>query len=171
MGVNKLGFNYPSGFGLSPIGGMTSGINEETTPIPPTFMGSVVEMQALTESDLNEIQTEQDLIDSGIGYTGPNLSGTTCEKIVGLLNLITGTENVPKIFGGSTLDISYSVDGEIIPLSRDDLEERPCIANPASPQRGGTDSGSVGSLTGITADPTVYIFYSENDHDGRCSSE
>jgi len=172
VGVNKLGFNYPSGFSLSPIGGMTSGITDETTPIPPTYMGSIVEMQSLKESDLLEIQTEQDMIDDGIGYTGPpDIEGTTCEKVVGLLNRITGTDNVPRIFGGSTLDISYSVSGQYINLDRDDIEDRPCIGSDASPDSGGDSSGSVGSLTGITADPTIYIFYSENDHDGRCSSE
>jgi hypothetical protein len=171
VGVNKLGYNYPSGFSLSPIGGMTSGITDETTPINPTYMGSIVEMQSLKESDLLEIQTEQDMIDDGLGYTGPDLEGTTCEKVVGLLNMVTGTDNVPRIFGGSTLDISYSVNGQYIHLDRDDKEDRPCIANDAKPQGSGTDSGSAGSLTGITADSTLYLFYSENDHDGRCSSE
>ena len=172
VGVNKLGYNYPSGFGLSPIGGMTSGITDETTPINPTYMGSIVEMQSLKESDLLEIQTEQDMIDSGVGgYTGPDLEGTTCEKVVGLLNLVTGTDNVPRIFGGSTLDISYSVSGQYINIERDDKESRSCIANVASAQRIGSDSGSAGSLTGITANPVVYLFYSENDHDGKCSSE
>ena len=171
VGVNKLGYNYPSGFSLSPIGGMTSGINEETTPINPTYMGSIVEMQSLQESDLLEIQTEQDMIEGGVGgYTGPELEGTTCEKIVGLLNLVTGTDNVPSIFGGSTLNISYTLNGEFINLERDDKKDRNCIADDAKPQGSGTDSGSVGSLTGITANPTLYMFYSENDHDGRCSS-
>jgi hypothetical protein len=172
VGVNKLGYNYPSGFSLSPIGGMTSGITDETTPINPTYMGSIVEMQSLKESDLLEIQTEQDMIDSGVGgYTGPSLEGTTCEKVVGLLNLVTGTDNVPRIFGGSTFDISYSVSGEYINIERDDKESRTCIADVASPQGVGSESGAAGSLTGITASPVVYLFYSENDHDGKCSSE
>ena len=175
-GVNRFGYNYPTQFGLSPVGGMTSGVNNEGTPFNPAYMGSIVEMQSLKESDLVEIQTEQDITDAGVGgYTGPvyngeSLDGTTCEQIVGLLNLITGTDNVPRIFGGSTLDISYSVGGEYINLQRDDKETRSCIANDALPEGKGTDTG-VGSLTGITADPTVYLFYSENDHDGRCGTE
>jgi len=174
-GINVMGFNYPSGFNLMPIGGMTSGYNDESSPIPSAFMGSIVRMYSLTENDMNTIKTEKDAILAG--YTGPEglsgISGDSCSLVVGLLNEIVGSENIPLLFGGSTLDLSYiesSVDEEgnerqqTKNLNRRDKEERPSIFDNASP------SSNKGSLTGVTSEHVVFIFSSENDHDGKCST-
>jgi len=173
-GINIKGYSYPTGFDLMAIGAMTSGVNDETTPLPDTYMGSVVKMESIRPEDLNTIKTESDFI-GGSGYTGPEgITGSDCMSVVGLLNKIMGTKNLPTTFCGSTLDISYQrivniigPDGNEIPrleyeeIDRDDIETRPCILDNASAQ-------SDAIVEGITAS-TVYIFASENDHDGRCS--
>jgi hypothetical protein len=171
-GVNAEGYNYPSGFQLMPVGGMTSGISNETTAIPPAFMGSVVRMTSHNEDQLVTLKTKKDVIGSTGGYTGPGGStGTSIMKVIYLLNQIMGTKNLPTPFGGSTLDISYTEtvtieddDGNDIQVDqyteveRDDLEDRPDIADNAAPQR-----------KEVEDNPTVYLFSVENDHDGRCS--
>tara|TARA_R110002012_G_scaffold322054_1_gene554325 strand:+ start:4553 stop:7156 length:2604 start_codon:yes stop_codon:yes gene_type:complete len=171
-GVNAEGYNYPSGFQLMPVGGMTSGISNETTAIPPTFMGSVVRMTSQNEDQLVTLKTKKDVIGRTGGYTGPDGStGTDVMKVIYLLNQIMGTKNLPTPFGGSTLDISYretvttqDTDGNDVQedqytdVERDDKSDRSDITENASPQR-----------KEVTDNPTVYLFSVENDHDGRCS--
>ena len=161
-GLNTKGFNYPSGFSLIPIGGMTSGNNsgQGTVPIPKTYMGSVVEMSSISSSDL--INLKGDLSDSpydsdGVGGAGPN-------GVVGLLNSILGTENLPTTFGGSTAELTFIDSSTETPTTfiRDDIGDRPDITENASPQ-------PKKSVTEAT-DVTVYLFSAENDHDGKCSS-
>ena len=69
-GINTKGFNYPGGYNLMEIGGMTVGTNagEGTTPIPASYMGTLVRMTPVNSSDLNEIKTKADL--AALGETG-----------------------------------------------------------------------------------------------------
>tara|TARA_R110002020_G_scaffold202898_1_gene406191 strand:+ start:4471 stop:7095 length:2625 start_codon:yes stop_codon:yes gene_type:complete len=170
-GVNVKGANYPAGFGLMPIGAMTAGINDNATSIPTAYMGTVVNMTSFRESSLNEIKTQQDVLgnpDADGGYTGPSgVTGTSSMRVIGLLNSILGSENLPSIFGGTTLDLSYQEvsedeDGnEVIEyknVERDDIEDRPDITENASPVPR-VDSGE---------DKILFLFSAENDHDGRC---
>ena len=173
-GINTKGFNYPSGFDLMSIGGMTGGINDEATVLPATYMGSVVPMRSYRESSLNEIKTEQDFVQAGtgeIGYTGPSgIGGNSLMVTIGILNKIMGSQNLPTMFGGTSFDISYeevSVDedtGEEIvvykSIERDDKEDRPDITTNAKPE----------SRTSSGDDAVVFLFSAENDHDGRCST-
>jgi len=164
-GINKKGFNYPSGFGLMPIGGMTSGTNagEGTTPIPKTYMGSVVEMSSIQSSDLLEINTNS--TSAIIEYEPPaEIEKTGPNAVVGLLNLILGTENLPTTFGGSTAELSL-IDPDtkqVTTLERDDKDVRPDISDNASPE----PKKSALEET----NPIVYLFTAENDHDGKCST-
>lgn len=164
-GINKKGFNYPSGFGLMPIGGMTSGTNagEGTTPIPQTYMGSVVEMSSIQSSDLLEINTNS--TSAIIEYEPPaEIEKTGPNAVVGLLNLILGTENLPTTFGGSTAELSL-IDPDtkqVTTLERDDKDVRPDISDNASPE----PKKSALEET----NPIVYLFTAENDHDGKCST-
>tara|TARA_R110000851_G_scaffold68843_2_gene154508 strand:- start:291 stop:2888 length:2598 start_codon:yes stop_codon:yes gene_type:complete len=164
-GINKKGFNYPSGFGLMPIGGMTSGSNagEGTTPIPKTYMGSVVEMSSIQSSDLLEINTNS--TSAIIEYEPPDeIEKTGPNAVVGLLNLILGTENLPTTFGGSTAELSLINPDtqQVITLERDDKDVRPDISDNASPEP------KKGVLE--ETNPIVYLFTAENDHDGKCST-
>jgi hypothetical protein len=134
-------------------------------------MGTVVNMTSFRESSLNEIKTQQDVLgnpDADGGYTGPSgVTGTSSMRVIGLLNSILGSENLPSIFGGTTLDLSYQEvsedeDGnEVIEyknVERDDIEDRPDITENASPVPR-VDSGE---------DKILFLFSAENDHDGRC---
>ena len=175
-GINTKGYNYPAGFNLMSIGAMTGGINDETTAIPATYMGTIVGMKALRESNLNEIKTEQDVIEAGSaggsdGYTGPpGITGNVLMGTIGLLNTIMGSQNLPTTFGGTSFDISYEevsededTGEEIIvykSIERDDKADRPDIATDAKPAPR-TSSGN---------DKIVFWFSSENDHDGRCAT-
>ena len=179
-GVNVMGYSYPSGFNLMPIGAMTAGFNPNgSNAIPSTYMGCVVKMDSMREDDLDTIKTEKDFLgNSGSGYTGPaGITGTGCMGVVGLLNKIMGTKNLPNIFGGTTHDITYKeittddAGNEVIDtvnVVRDDIDSRPCILDDARPIIEGSE-GAPGSLTGITAEPIVFVFSAENDHDGRCT--
>lgn len=166
-GVNVMGRNYPDGFGLMPIGGMTSGLNDQLLDIPAAYMGSVVNMTSHRETGLQEIRTLQDT--SGVtGYTGPaGITGSADIMVVGLLNKIIGTSNLPNIFGGTTLDLSYEESGEdedgnstvvYTNIERDDIEDRPDI----------TDNASPAPRKENNEDRTLFLFSAENDHDGRC---
>tara|TARA_R110000824_G_scaffold15830_9_gene66387 strand:- start:2454 stop:5027 length:2574 start_codon:yes stop_codon:yes gene_type:complete len=170
-GINVDGYSYPDGFDLMPIGAMTGGVNEETTPLPTTYMGSIVKMESLIPDDLNTIKTESDNVGNSGGYTGPiGIAGSPCMSVIGLLNQIMGTKNLPSTFCGSTLDISYKDTGidddgneidDYVNIERDDSEIRPCVLDNASAQSN--------AVEGITAPSIVYLFSAENDHDGRCS--
>ena len=170
-GVNVKGANYPSGFGLMPIGAMTAGINDNATSIPTTYMGTVVNMTSFRESSLNEIKTQQDVLgnpDADGGYTGPSgITGTSSMRVVGLLNSIMGSKNLPSIFGGTTLELSYQEvtedeeGNEVIQyknIERDDIATRSDITENALPASR-VESGE---------DKIVFLFSAENDHDGRC---
>ena len=175
-GVNTDGYNYPSGFQLMPVGGMTGGISDQGTAIPPTFMGTVVRMSSQNSNQLIELKTMEDAVGISGGYTGPpGISGPAAMQVIGLLNTIMGTKNLPTPFGGITLDISYMEtvtttddDGNDVEeeqytsIDRDDLEERPDIRTNALPAKTG-----IGSTYG---NQTIFLFSAENDHDGRCSS-
>ena len=161
-GLNTKGYNYPSGFSLIPIGGMTSGSNagEGTTPLPKKYMGSVVEMSSISSSDLINLKGNIDdspYDSSDVGGAGPN-------GVVGLLNSILGTKNLPTTFGGSTAELTLIDSSTENPTTfiRDDIGDRPDIRENASPQPKET-------VTEAT-DVTVYLFSAENDHDGKCSS-
>ena len=87
--------------------------------------------------------------------------------VVGLLNTIIGTDNLPNIFGGTTLDLSYQESGEdedgnstvvYTSIQRDDIKDRPDITDNASPAPRGDNN----------EDRTLFLFSAENDHDGRC---
>ena len=161
------GFNYPSGFNLMPIGGMTSGQGGEsdtsTTFIPPAYMGSVVEMSSIN-NELVNIKTNADA--AVIEYTPPEgVVESGPDAVVGILNNIMGTKNLPSTFAGASAELLYidPSSGEIKEFDRDDIEERPKITDDAKPQT-------------VSGDPleksqtTVYLFSAENDHDGRCST-
>jgi hypothetical protein len=164
-GINKKGFNYPAGFGLMPIGGMTSGrgAGEGTTPIPSKYMGSIVEMSSVQSSDLNEIKTNAS--SAAVAYEPPSeLEETGPNAVVGLLNHILGTKNLPTTFGGSTAELSL-IDPDtkqVTTLERDDKDDRPDISDNASPQP------KKGVLE--TTNSVVYLFTAENDHDGKCTT-
>ena len=162
-GINKKGFNYPAGFSLMPIGGMTSGsgAGEGTTPLPVTYMGSVVEMSSVQSSDIeintNSTELKYEPPSEIPEKTGPN-------AVVGLLNSILGTENLPTTFGGSTAELSL-IDPDtkqVTTLERDDKDDRPDITDNASPQP------KKSALE--TTNPVVYLFTAENDHDGKCTT-
>jgi hypothetical protein len=144
---------------------MTSGTNagEGTTPIPKTYMGSVVEMSSIQSSDLLEINTNS--TSSIIEYEPPDeIEKTGPNAVVGLLNLILGTKNLPTTFGGSTAELSL-IDPDtqqVTTLERDDKDTRPDISDNASPKA----KKSVLEET----NPIVYLFTAENDHDGKCST-
>jgi len=173
-GVNTDGYNYPSGFQLMPIGGMTAGISEEGTAVAPTFMGSVVKMSSYNSNQLMELKTRDDLIGITGGYTGPaGITGDGAMQVIGLLNTIMGTKNLPIPFGGSTLDISYTEtveneddtekdEIEFVSIDRDDSDVRPDITTNAAP--------ITGKLGATASNQTIYLFSAENDHDGRCST-
>ena len=164
-GINTKGFNYPSGFSLMPIGGMTAGSNagEGTSSIPKKYMGSVVEMSSVQASDLIEIKTNS--TSAAIEYEPPaEIEKTGPNAVVGLLNLILGTENLPTTFGGSTAELSL-IDPDtqqVTTLERDDKDVRPDISDNASPEP------KKGVLE--ETNPIVYLFTAENDHDGKCST-
>ena len=159
-----------------PVGGMTGGISDQGTAIPPTFMGTVVRMSSQNSNQLIELKTMEDAVGISGGYTGPpGISGPAAMQVIGLLNTIMGTKNLPTPFGGITLDISYMEtvtttddDGNDVEeeqytsIDRDDLEERPDIRTNALPAKTG-----IGSTYG---NQTIFLFSAENDHDGRCSS-
>lgn len=180
-GINVKGYSYPTGFGLMPVGGMTVGLNDETTPLPATYMGTVVEMASLSEEELNTIKTASDAVGNSGGYTGPQGITTglgDCNAVIGLLNTIIGTDNLPNTFCGSTLDITYkeiTVEGgeEVITprfFERDDKDKRNCILTNASPMKEVTEvAPDPTDEDPIVAPPIVYLFSVENDHDGRCT--
>jgi len=166
-GINMKGFNYPSGFNLMPIGGMTSGQGGEsdtsTTFIPPTYMGSVVEMSSINNQLVN-IKTNTDA--AVIEYTPPEgVVESGPDAVVGILNNIMGTKNLPSTFAGASAELLYinPSSGEIKEFDRDDIEERPKITDDAKPQ-------PVSGSPLEKSQTTVYLFSSENDHDGRCST-
>jgi len=175
-GINIKGYSYPQEFGLMPIGGMTVGVTDESTPLPQTYMGSIVSMRGLVKEGLSTIvsdairlslpneESEEESEEKSDVYTGPDLEGTPCNRVVGLLNQIVGTENLPTTFCGSTLDISYqNLVGEYIPIERDDIDIRSCILTNAPSKSQDISGGLSGE-----ADNVVYLFSAENDHDGRC---
>ena len=162
-GINTKGFNYPAGFNLMPIGGMTSGsgAGEGTTPIPKKYMGSVVEMSSVQSSDI-EIKTNS--ASSLAEYEPPSEipEKTGPNAVVGLLNFILGTENLPTTFGGSTAELSL-IDPDtqqVTTIERDDKDRD--ITDNASPEP------KESALE--TTNPVVYLFTAENDHDGKCST-
>ena len=176
-GINELGYDYPEGFNLMPIGGMTAGLNlngkescpaeafgEEPVVLPETYMGTVVKMKAIRESELNTIRATT-TVDTD--YDGPiiedNPDASDTDKLLFLVNSIFGTENLPDPFCGSASQLFYfEVDdktGKSLPviIEREDKEERPNILDPAKPQSRKEEEN------------TVYMFSAENDHDGRCA--
>ena len=169
-GINTKGFNYPSGFSLVPIGGMTSGgsVGEGSTPIPKQYMGSIVEMSSLNSADLNTIRTDT-MEDSFTPDEGRRDDDSTADlgsgpnAVVGLLNTILGTDNLPTTFGGGTAELTYIDPDTNQPTSfvRDDKDERDDITENAkpAPEKGVLESSNT----------TVYLFTAENDHDGKCS--
>tara|TARA_R100001082_G_C4351416_1_gene154722 strand:- start:689 stop:1459 length:771 start_codon:yes stop_codon:yes gene_type:complete len=176
-GINEMGYDYPEGFDLMPVGGMTAGLNlrgkqscpagsfgDEPVPIPQTYMGRVVKMTALKANEFSTLRTEGCAGETD--YDGPEIpddaDATDSEKLMYLTNSIFGTKNLPTPFCGSVNDIKYykvGAGGESVQVNVDrvDLESRPNILDPAKPQ-----PRSEGS-------ETVYVFSVENDHDGRCS--
>jgi len=164
-GINIRGYNYPSGFNLMPIGGMTSGQGGEsdtnTTYIPPTYMGSVVEMTSINNQALNTFKTNANaLLETYEGPEGVDSSGPNA--VVGLLNNIFGTKNLPDTFAGSSGELVYKEDGVRKNRQRDDKSDRPDITDDAKPEKRQTVTQS--------SNTEVYLFTAENDHDGRCST-
>ena len=163
-GINTKGFNYPSGFSLIPIGGMTSGNNagEGSTPIPKKYMGSVVQMSSVQASDLIEIKNNS--TSAAIEYEPPDeIEKIGPNAVVGLLNLIMGSKNLPTTFGGSKTELSL-IDPDtqqVTTLERDDIDVRPIISDNANPEEKKDVIEETQSI--------VYLFTAENDHDGKCS--
>ena len=169
-GINIRGYNYPSGFNLMPVGGMTSGQGGEsdtnTTYIPPTFIGSVVEMSSINNQILNSFATNKTT--SELDYDGPDTGEATDKTgpkaVVALLNLVVGTENLPTTFAGSSGELAYrNSNGDIVDIDRDDKGDRSNIKDDASPAPKVTAHSK-------NTNTTVYLFSAENDHDGRCST-
>tara|TARA_R110002012_G_scaffold236796_1_gene410509 strand:- start:7580 stop:10201 length:2622 start_codon:yes stop_codon:yes gene_type:complete len=165
-GINIRGYNYPSGFNLMPIGGMTSGQGGEsdsnTTYIPPSYMGSIVEMTSINNELLNSFKTNANVLSDtyegpdGVESSGPN-------AVVGLLNNIFGTKNLPDTFAGSSGELVYRENGDKVNRQRDDRSDRPDITEDAKPEKRQT-------VLSKSSNTEVYLFTSENDHDGRCST-
>lgn len=175
-GINEMGYDYPEGFDLMPVGGMTAGLNlrgkqscpaesfgNEPVALPQTYMGRVVKMTAVKGTEFSTLKTEES---DGGEYDGPEIpddpDATVTEKLMYLTNSIFGSENIPTPFCGSTADIKYYKVGEDdesvqVDVDRIDLKTRPNILDPAKPQPRSEES------------ETVYLFSVENDHDGRCS--
>ena len=162
-GINTKGFNYPSGYSLMPIGGMTAGSSsgEGTTPIPATYMGSIVNMTAVNSEDLNEIVSSEKV--EGITYEGPDDFDKDRDEgdgVTYLLNKIMGSKNLPTTFAGPPSVLAYPSADEAEVIQRDDRNTRNDITDNAAPQ----------PRSGPTDNPVVYMFTAENDHDGKCTS-
>jgi hypothetical protein len=190
-GINTKGFNYPSGFNLMQIGGMTTGTNagEGTTPIPAQYMGTLVRMSPVNSSDLNEIKTNADLAALGeTGYCedadGNRTDATTEEECRGTWtkyggeDAYTGPEGyvegiccpstylLNSIMGTDNLPTTFAgppskLQCDTLVIERDDIGDRPDITTNASPEKVNT--------TTTKGDETVFMFAAENDHDGRCT--
>ena len=190
-GINTKGFNYPSGFNLMGIGGMTTGTNagEGTTPIPAQYMGTLVRMTPVNSSDLNEIKTKADLAALGeTGYCedddGNRTDATTEEECRGTWtkyggeDAYTGPEGyvegiccpatylLNSIMGTDNLPTTFAgppskLQCDTLVIERDDIGDRPDISTNASPAKVNT--------TTTKGDETVFMFAAENDHDGRCT--
>lgn len=190
-GINTKGFNYPSGFNLMQIGGMTTGTNagEGTTPIPAQYMGTLVRMSPVNSSDLNEIKTNADLAALGeTGYCedadGNRTDATTEEECRGTWTKYGGEEAytgpegyvegiccpstylLNSIMGTDNLPTTFAgppskLQCDTLVIERDDIGDRPDITTNASPEKANT--------TTTKGDETVFMFAAENDHDGRCT--
>mgnify|MGYP003625591303 FL=1 len=198
-GINTKGFNYPSGFNLMEIGGMTAGSNsgEGTTPIPATYMGSIVRMNSINDTDLSEIKTRRSLAKLGTkGYCeDSNGNRTDAETEVECSNT---PGNEWKTYGGTDAytgpDIPDSVDGpycsvtyllnEIMgtvnlpttfagPPSKlyfPSADDKITIQRSDKNDRPITDNAAPQESAGITGSQTLFIFTAENDHDGKCTT-
>jgi len=198
-GINTKGFNYPSGFNLMEIGGMTAGSNsgEGTTPIPATYMGSIVRMNSINDTDLSEIKTRRSLAKLGTkGYCEDSDGNRTDAETEAECSTTPGNEW--KTYGGTDAysgpDIPDSVDGpycsvtyllnEIMgtvnlpttfagPPSKlyfPSADDKITIQRSDKNDRPITDNAAPQESAGITGSQTLFIFTAENDHDGKCTT-
>lgn len=199
-GINTKGFNYPSGFNLMEIGGMTAGSNsgEGTTPIPATYMGSIVRMNPINDTDLSEIKTRRSLAALGTkGYCEDSNGNRTdaeteaeCSKTPdNVWKTYAGTDayngpDIPNTVDGPFCSVTYLLNeimgtvnlpttfaGPPSKLYFPSADDKIIIERDDKNTRPDiSDNAAPQQSTGITGSQTVFVFTAENDHDGKCTT-